>query len=120
VAAIALKRVSKVYPTGQTAVGDLTLEIVNGELLVLLGPSGSGKSTVLRLIAGLETPTSGQVLIDGRDVTLVPPPRRDLGRWPRPAPHRRSDATPAPALDVAASQARPAGVPSTAAPAWRA
>ncbi|OFV90802.1 MAG: hypothetical protein A3G76_03150 [Acidobacteria bacterium RIFCSPLOWO2_12_FULL_65_11] len=77
-AAIALKRVSKVYPTGQTAVRDLTLEIVNGELLVLLGPSGSGKSTVLRLIAGLETPTSGQVLIDGRDVTLVPPPRRDL------------------------------------------
>ena len=60
------------------AVRDVTLEIADGELLVLVGPSGSGKSTVLRLIAGLETPTAGRILIDGRDVTDVPPQRRDL------------------------------------------
>ncbi len=77
-AAIALRHVSKRYPGGTEAVRDLMLEIADGELLVLLGPSGSGKSTVLRLIAGLETPTEGQLLIDGRDVTAVPPQYRDL------------------------------------------
>jgi multiple sugar transport system ATP-binding protein len=78
VASITLNQVSKTYPNGQVAARDLTLEIADGELLVLLGPSGSGKSTVLRLIAGLETPTSGKILIDGRDVTHVPPQHRDL------------------------------------------
>jgi ABC-type sugar transport system ATPase subunit len=77
-AAITLRHVSKRYSNGGVAARDLTLEIVDGELLVLLGPSGSGKSTVLRLIAGLEAPTEGQVLIDGRDVTAVPPQHRDL------------------------------------------
>ena len=77
-ASITLNQVSKTYPNGQAAVRDLTLQIANGELLVLLGPSGSGKSTVLRLVAGLETPTSGHIQIDGHDVTLVPPQQRDL------------------------------------------
>jgi multiple sugar transport system ATP-binding protein len=75
---IALERVTKVFPNGRVAVRDLTLEIGDGELLVLVGPSGCGKSTVLRLIAGLETPTSGRVTIDGRDMTGVPPNERDL------------------------------------------
>jgi ABC-type sugar transport system ATPase subunit len=78
VAAITLNQVSKIHPGGQAATRDLTLEVQDGELLVFVGPSGSGKSTVLRLIAGLEAPTSGQILIDGRDVTRVPPQRRDL------------------------------------------
>jgi multiple sugar transport system ATP-binding protein len=78
VAAIALVQVSKTYPNGHAAARDLTLDVRDGELLVLVGPSGSGKSTILRLIAGLETPTSGQILIDGRDVTGVPPQQRDL------------------------------------------
>jgi ABC-type sugar transport system ATPase subunit len=78
VAAISVKQVSKAYPNGQLAVRDLSLEIADGELMVLVGPSGSGKSTVLRLIAGLETPSAGQILIANRDVTRVPPQDRDL------------------------------------------
>jgi len=77
-ASISLDRVSKTYPNGQVAVRDVTCQIADGELLVLLGPSGSGKSTVLRLIAGLETTTEGRVAIDGHDVTRVPPQKRDL------------------------------------------
>lgn len=77
-ASIALERVSKVYPNGHAAARDLTLDIADGELLVLVGPSGSGKSTVLRLIAGLEAPTAGRILIGGRDVTAVAPQDRDL------------------------------------------
>jgi multiple sugar transport system ATP-binding protein len=73
-----VNQVRKAYPNGQMAVRDLTLEIADGELMVLVGPSGSGKSTVLRLIAGLETPSSGQILIGGRDVTRVAPQHRDL------------------------------------------
>jgi multiple sugar transport system ATP-binding protein len=75
---IALERVTKVFPNGRVAVRDLTFEIGDGELLALVGPSGCGKSTVLRLIAGLEAPTSGRILIDGRDMTQVPPNARDL------------------------------------------
>jgi multiple sugar transport system ATP-binding protein len=78
VAGIGLRRVSKIFPNGQAAARDITLDVADGELLVLVGPSGSGKSTVLRLIAGLETPTSGEVLIGGRDVTTVAPQHRDL------------------------------------------
>jgi multiple sugar transport system ATP-binding protein len=77
-AAIALQNVSKVFPNGTAVLCDLSLTIADGELLVVLGPSGSGKSTVLRLIAGLEAPTGGSILIDGRDVTSVPPQSRDL------------------------------------------
>jgi ABC-type sugar transport system ATPase subunit len=77
-ASIALQAVSKAFRDGSAAVRGVTLDIADGELLVLLGPSGSGKTTLLRLIAGLEVPTAGRILIDGADVTRIPPQHRDL------------------------------------------
>ena len=77
-AAIQLENIGKTFPNGHVALADLTLRIADGELLVLVGPSGSGKSTALRVIAGLEAPTSGRVAIDGRDVTDLPSQERDL------------------------------------------
>ena len=62
-----------------TAIAHLDLDIEPGEFITLLGPSGSGKSTTLMVIAGFETPSSGEVLIDGRSVLRVPPHRRNLG-----------------------------------------
>ena len=61
------------------ALDDVTLEVGSGELTALLGPSGGGKSTLLRVIAGLEQPDSGRVLIAGEDATAKPPQRRDVG-----------------------------------------
>src|SRR5882672_5467303 len=60
------------------AVRDLSLDIADGELMVLLGPTGAGKTTTLRTIAGLERPDAGRVSIDGRDVTAEPPAVRDV------------------------------------------
>src|SRR3712207_369548 len=65
---------------GETvAVDDLSLEVAPGEFLTLLGPSGCGKTTTLRMIAGFERPTSGRIVIDGHDVTALPPQRRGVG-----------------------------------------
>jgi putrescine transport system ATP-binding protein len=63
---------------GVTAVDHLSLDIYQGEFFALLGPSGCGKSTLLRLLAGFETPEEGHVLLDGVDVTRVPPHRRPV------------------------------------------
>ena len=60
------------------AVKDASFTVAPGTLTVLLGPSGCGKSTTLRLIAGLDAATSGQILIGGKDVTAAPPARRGL------------------------------------------
>src|SRR5438105_2856042 len=77
-ASISLEHIAKRYPNGYIASRDLSLEIADGELLVLVGPSGSGKSTVLRMIAGLEKPTAGTITIGDRDVTRLPPQERDI------------------------------------------
>lgn len=74
---LVLKNVTKSF--GQTVVIDnLNLSIKKGSMITLLGPSGCGKTTVLRLVAGLETPTSGQILIDGEDVTKSSIQNRDI------------------------------------------
>ena len=77
-ASVTLRRVSKVFDGGIQALQQLDLEVRDGELLVLLGPSGSGKTTVLRCIAGLEEPTSGDVVIGDRVVTHAAPAERDV------------------------------------------
>ncbi|MFZ8942323.1 MAG: ATP-binding cassette domain-containing protein, partial [Gemmobacter sp.] len=61
-----------------TAVEGSSFTIADGEFFMLLGPSGCGKTTTLRMIAGLELPTSGQILIDGEDVSQLPASRRDI------------------------------------------
>ncbi|PSP74020.1 ABC transporter ATP-binding protein [Halobacteriales archaeon QS_3_64_16] len=75
-ATVSLEDLTKEYGT-LTAVNDLDLEIEDGELLCLLGPSGCGKSTTLRMLGGLETPTSGDVHIGGERATETPPYERD-------------------------------------------
>jgi multiple sugar transport system ATP-binding protein len=77
-ARMALSHVGKVYDDGTRAVTDLNLEIEDGELLVFVGPSGCGKTTALRMVAGLETISEGEVLIGGRVVNDVPPRDRDV------------------------------------------
>ena len=61
------------------ALSGVTLQVPEGSLVALLGPSGSGKSTLLRIIAGLEVPDSGHVLMDGADVTAARPQDRGIG-----------------------------------------
>jgi ABC-type Fe3+/spermidine/putrescine transport system ATPase subunit len=75
--AVSLRGVSKSFGT-VTAVRDVSLEVAPGEFLTLLGPSGCGKTTLLRMIAGLESPGSGRILLSQRDVTDDPPHRRPV------------------------------------------
>jgi len=77
-AKVVLENVSKVYPGGVVAVKDANLEIEDQEFIVLVGPSGCGKSTTLRMIAGLEEISEGNIYIDGRRVNDVPPKDRDI------------------------------------------
>ncbi|MGH3071679.1 MAG: ABC transporter ATP-binding protein [Gaiellaceae bacterium] len=77
-AEILLERLTKEFAGGVAAVSDVTLQVEDGEFMVLVGPSGCGKSTLLRLIAGLEDATAGTVWIGGRDVTDLAPRERDL------------------------------------------
>jgi multiple sugar transport system ATP-binding protein len=76
--AIRFVNVSKQFEGGVAAVKDLNLEIRDGELLVLLGPSGCGKTTTLNMLAGLETPSTGQIFFNDREMNKVPPEERDI------------------------------------------
>ncbi len=77
-ASLNLIKLNKVYPNGFHAVKDVSIEIEDKEFIVLVGPSGCGKSTVLRMIAGLEEITSGELYIDNQLVNDVPPKDRDI------------------------------------------
>jgi multiple sugar transport system ATP-binding protein len=77
-AQIQLENVTKVFSGDVVAVDDVSLEIEDGEFIVLVGPSGCGKSTLLRMVAGLEEVSGGRISIDGRDVTDLAPRLRDI------------------------------------------
>ena len=77
-ARVELRCLTKKFADGTVAVDRLNAEFNNRELSVIVGPSGSGKTTVLRLIAGLEDPTNGEILIGNRDVTDLPPHKRNV------------------------------------------
>ena len=76
--ALALRRITRRFGE-HTAVNDVSLDVPAGELLALIGASGSGKTTTLRITAGYETPDSGKVLLDGKDITAYPPQKRGFG-----------------------------------------
>jgi multiple sugar transport system ATP-binding protein len=76
--AISIERLTKIYDGGVKAVDDVSLEVGDGEFMVLVGPSGCGKSTLLRMIAGLEKTTTGRIRIGEDDVTTLDPPDRDI------------------------------------------
>src|SRR6266516_2787404 len=78
VAEVSFHEVTKVFPNGTTAVDALTCTITDGEFMVLVGPSGCGKTTALRMVAGLEEPTSGAIAIGGKVVNGVSPRDRDI------------------------------------------
>ncbi len=75
---LALERITRRFGE-HVAVNDVSFEVPSGELLALIGASGSGKTTTLRITAGYEVPDSGSVLLDGRDITDLPPQKRDFG-----------------------------------------
>ena len=75
---IEIEAIRKEFAGGVVAVDDLSLEVAEGEFMVLVGPSGCGKSTTLRMVAGLEEVTSGTIRIGGVEVTDLPPRKRDI------------------------------------------
>src|SRR5215475_3950804 len=76
--AIGVERLSKSLG-GQQIIADVSFEIAAGEMLVVLGPSGSGKTTLLRIIAGLAQPDAGEIYLNGKLASLMPPQNRELG-----------------------------------------
>ena len=77
-AEVVLDKINKLYENGFRAVKDLSIDVADGEFLVLVGPSGCGKSTALRMVAGLEDISTGNLLIGGRRVNDVDPQARDI------------------------------------------
>ena len=75
---IELRHITRRFEDGFEAVSDFNLEVKRGEFVTFLGPSGCGKTTTLRMIAGFDLPTDGQILLEGRDITSLPPYERPI------------------------------------------
>ena len=75
---IELKHLTRIYEDGYAAVDDFNLEVKKGEFVTFLGPSGCGKTTTLRMIAGFDLPTSGEILLNGKSITDLPPYKRPI------------------------------------------
>ena len=73
---IELKHIKKCYTKDVPVIYDFNLTINEGEFVTFLGPSGCGKTTILRMLAGFETPTSGEILFNGKDISALPPNER--------------------------------------------
>ena len=76
---VKFETVDKSYDGETLVVKDLNLDIPKGEFLTMLGPSGSGKTTCLMMLAGFETPTSGEIYLDGDPISNIPPNKRGIG-----------------------------------------
>ena len=76
---VKFKQVDKSYDGEVLVVKGLDLDIAQGEFLTLLGPSGSGKTTTLMMLAGFETPTNGEIYLDGNPISNIPPHKRGIG-----------------------------------------
>jgi len=76
---VRFEKVDKSYDGEILVVKDLNLDVPKGEFLTMLGPSGSGKTTVLMMLAGFETPTSGEIYLDGDPISSIPPNKRGIG-----------------------------------------
>ena len=72
-------KVDKSYDGKVLVVKDLNLDIAEGEFITMLGPSGSGKTTCLMMLAGFETPTNGEIYLDGNPISNIPPHKRGIG-----------------------------------------
>ena len=76
---VKFEKVDKSYDGETLVVKNLNLDIANGEFLTMLGPSGSGKTTCLMMLAGFETPTNGEIYLEGQPISNIPPNKRGIG-----------------------------------------